>query len=369
MISVTGTFKGLSVRDKIVSVNELIEHFGIPFTQTSKIQYALNLKSGKVATKDLATGKMRFSERRNLTPIAQGSYKGESMELRYFKSRTPDPKNINGYRHNPRRIVYTGNVFNVSDLEVAIILYLMPGCKESPFRNPRSGFEWHLYSAETAAQTRLAVEEEYAKVRELVLMAEDDMALRWAKAASHLFQAFSMNETNSPAIAKAALLDVARQKPSIIQDVTERQSSKAIGLVLWAQDKGHIQMSRDASGRYAWFFSKELGGSQIVSVPAGKPTLDVLVTHAQDPDVYAAIGRTITGQEIKLDTDEDVIKAGIDKGVVRLHPTDGKIYIFTNNQFQDRALKIPEDPAKWKDELRASPSKTVISRIKSALND
>lgn len=369
MLSITGTYKGQSVEDKVVSARELIEHFKLPISpKTEKVTFELDKKAKGVIAINAADGRERFAERNTISPLASGTYEGETCQIRYYTSKQ---KNKDGVKYTPARVEYTGKRHSVNtrqDLELAVFLMLYPKCADSPIRSRRSPVRYKMYSAEAISKQKIQAEEQYAKLREAILKSDDDYAVRMAKAISHKLRLIPMSETDGPSIAKAALLDLIRTKPDAVRQAMSTPQMEVIGAVMHAQSTGRIEMNPNTAGRTAWYYKET--GEEIVSVPKGKPVLDHLFKHLSDAEEFSDFVEKIYGAKptVKsvdptLSEDAQVIKSAIDSGVLQKHPTEPKVYIMVGNQFQDRALKVLDDPDNWKEEMVQSATSTMAARV------
>jgi len=374
MLSVTGTYKGEPVEDKIVPAKELIEYFKLPVDpkKQARVQFELDKKSKGVIAKNLADGKERYSPRGMMKPLINGSYEGDSIEIRYYERKSQRGKNT---VYSPNRVHFSGKRMGIDtnqNLEQAVFFMLHPWCVDSPVRRRNAIGRYRLYSAEAAGHAKIKEVEKFSRVREMILKATDAQALRVAKALSHKSRLIAKDETNYPSTAKAALLMLAQRKPDAVQGAFGSPEMEVIGTAMQAQDDGLIEMSPNRMGRNAWFYKD---GGEIVSVPKGKPVFNELVKHLQDPGEFERFVSQVYPGEVakqeapKVDYDDyaAVLEAGVDEGFVMIHPSEDKVYIMVDNQFQDRALKVIDDRDNWKQELLENATKAQANRVRKLI--
>jgi hypothetical protein len=377
MLSVTGTFKGEPVEDKIVPAKDLIEYFGLPINpgKQTRVQFELDPRSKGVITKNLADGEERYSPRGMMKPLINGSFKGDTIEIRYYERKSQRGKNTT---YSPSRVHFTGKRMGLDveqNLEQAVFFLLHPWCVDSPVRRRNSIGRYRIYSAEAAGKAKIAEVEKFSMVRDMILKATDEQALRVAKAISYKSQHIAKDETDFPSTAKAALLILAQKQPGVVQSAFSSPEMEVIGAAMQAQDDGVIEMSPNKMGRNAWFYAN---GSEIVSVPKGKPVFNELVKHLQNPGEFERfIANAYPDEansrpdeapaEIDFDDYAAVLQEGINQGFVKIHPTEDKVYIMVDNQFQDRALKVVDDRDNWQEELIANATKAQANRVKKLI--
>lgn len=364
MLEVTGTFKGEAVTAKAVTAAEVAKELGINLP-LGRLSFELDRKSKGTVTVNQADGQERFSRQRNFAPVARGHHNGNTLEIRYYTSKT---QTKDGPKYRPSRVEYLGDKHTVDasgNPELALIFVCLPACSDSPIRGRNSQPHYKIRNKQAEAHARIRRDEDYDILRGAVLKMPSAFAMALAKGISHETGVIPNDHTETEVEAKAALLDLARSNPELLQKSMSSTRAIAAGTVLEAQSQGAIECVPDNSGRHVWKMSEANGGELLFKVPKGKPVLDTFIPEAMGEELLAKIRASIGAQGGPLEDlpPSNVIERAITEGVVIFKPDESKCYIMEGGHLQGKALRVIEDPANWKQELMEKANENMAARV------
>lgn len=346
---------------KAVTAAEVAKELGITLP-LGRLAFELDRKSKGTVTVNQADGQERFSRQRNFAPVARGHHNGDTIEIRYYTSKT---QTKDGPKYRPSRIEYLGDKYSVdasSNPELALMLMCLPACSDSPIRGRHSQPHYKVRNKQAEAQARIRRDEDYDVLRGAVLKMPSSFAMALAKGISHETGVIPSDHTETEVEAKAALLDLARSNPELLQKSMSSRRAIAAGAVLEAQAQGAIECVPDNSGRHVW---RMKDGDILFKVPKGKPVLDTFIPEAMDDEMLEKIRASIGAQGGPLEDlpPSKVIERAVEEGVVIFKPDESKCYIMEGGHLQGKALRVIEDPDNWKQELMEKANENMAARV------
>ena len=404
MIEITGEWKNEVVENKLVSAQELVDTFELPFKKGDRIHLRLH---SSVKTFDMATKKDRFAEERMFKPLINGRYNGGSFILRYYEQKLNLQRKTEKVRYLPVRLRYKGDetIWDTKrNFELAVFMYLSTMCADSPLRNRKSQKHWEYYEPSVEAEADLKAIERNESLRLRVMGMSDEEVLYTARAIKQLRGMLPSNvKLDTPALSRLALVNVSMNNPGPLHTALNSVQIEAAAIILEAQEKELISMVNEKGARI-WLWSEELGGTILYKIPTktGSPLhklIEHLTSTAQglvDFKNKVKNGVNITEERAEIlrgiETDEPEEDAGtssdneVDKldemspgelidlslslGITMFHPEERKFYLTNDRgQITGNALKANLDKADWKMQLAGNFPKVALNKLRKHIKE
>jgi hypothetical protein len=402
MIEITGEWKGEVVEEKLVSAQELVDTFKLPFKKGDRIHFRLH---SSVKTFDIATKRDRYAEERMFKPLINGRYNGGSFIMRYYEQKLNLQRKSEKVRYLPVRLRYKGDetIWDTQrNFELAVFMYLSTMCADSPLRNRRSQKHWEYYEPNVEAEANLKAIERTEALRLRVMEMTDDEVLYTALAIKQLRGMIPSNvKLDTPALARLALVNISMNNPAPLHTALNSVQIEAAAVILEAQDKNMIAMVNEKGARI-WIWSEELGGTVLHKIPTktGSPLhklIEHLTSTAQglvDFKNKVKNGADIVEKRDEIlkqtappETDEEgeseddlsdidemspgaLIDLAMSLGVALFHPEERKFYLTNEKgQITGRALKSNLDQTDWKTQLAGDFPKNSLGKLKKHIKE
>jgi hypothetical protein len=386
MLEVSGEWEGEIVDEKLVSAQDLVKHFNLPFKKGDKVNFRLH---SSVKTKDLASGKLRFADRRQFAPIISGVYKGSMFTIRYYeRKRKRTGKKNNGVVYTPLRLAFLGEemIFDTDrEFEKTVFMFLYSSCADSPLRAKRAQKHWEFFRPDQEAAEKLVGFENHEALRLRVMELKDDEAMYIAKAIQMMKGLLSAKvKLTSPAISKLALVDVAMKNPQGLKNALDSLQIEAAATIIRAQEEDQILLRSEKGGR-TWVWHEDQGGTIILKVgsKAGNPVhklIEHLTSSLEGLSEFKAKLNKETPNLTELPVNEsnddssieemepdELFKLAVSIGAIGYHPDEQKVYLKNENgQFVGNALKANVGPD-WESELAEGLPRAATGKLRKHL--
>ena len=273
MLIITGNYKGQEYKEKMVSVKDAIDLFGIQILDRKKIE----MISTRVKP-DIHNGGEKHPNSVTVPLTVNLRNQNGSVELIYAQQRQRNPDN--SFRYLPTHTDQTATPFvgkeivinSISDMEMAIFYMVHPWCKSSPFVGPNP--RWDLNLPEVKAQ------HEVAKLRILSdlqsqIFSWDENTLRTVAAGINMkrgkntisIQSVDDKDANTLRIELVNMLNI---NPESFQKAATSAQTKLYGMIARAIDKRiFVQLGAGSNKHWAW--GQDFGGESIVAIGALQP--------------------------------------------------------------------------------------------------
>lgn len=381
MIELTGTVNGKMYENQRMTPDELIDIFNLPINGADRIVFRLDEENGNVVATNLADGQKRFPVRQGLITAFAGMYKGSSIHIRYYESKTNSGKD--NIKYFPNKLYFNGiqTTLNLhTSKEKAVYMMLFPWCKESPLRSPRKEPVYLVYDRVKNAKAKLKDSKLFSELMDTIMQSGDDYITQIAYGIKVQGARVASDDAKHPATARMALLEMARKYPDDTYTAFHALTTRIVGAVTDAKERKLIK-SITTPSKVTWEYSDELGGDVLVELKNdGDPTRK-LIEYLSDSGNWnkftsrafaesAVVESEVTGDPADMDN-ADLIEAGIKARILVVHPQEDKVYLMDeNSQFDGRALMILKGAREnWKRELSEGMTNIQRNRLIKRLTD
>jgi hypothetical protein len=284
MFEFTGNWKGSMVQDKLVSGQELLEEYKLPFPENKRIvRFQLNLSNKMVASKK--EGRVQVSPGRSILCKIQGVHNGQTVLIRYFENKLVREGSTTPI-YTPAKVQWRKKQMIVNldkDFEIAVLLALRPECKTSPFRRANKGYIYQILDVEKQASEELnAAKTDIALQYKIMHELSDDFVVAFAKGYTTKNKwGLGLSSEASADEARAALVKQAKLDPHRMNAQLSSNSALLNGAVRDALDKGVIRNEDVGNNVFNWTWSD---GTEIARVekPGTDPLVEALILDGND---------------------------------------------------------------------------------------
>lgn len=288
MIAITGFINNVIEEDKLVSAQDVVKMFDLPFQIGDKVRFRVLPKHIK---KD-RRGQKRLATRRLLPTLIEGVYKNNQYSIRYYATKVnrPATQHTGAFTtYLPRNIELSGEVTDfdtVVDSEIAVMLMLHYKCKNGPFFNNQVDAEYEYVDTEAEAKKALEKELYTQEALDFFKKSKDtEKIMRVAKGFIVPGTGAGVNRSllDSDVETRMAMIDMAKKFPNQVAAALVDPVVLTRGAIHVAIDDGLIKLVHQAGGTGTYKWSD---GTEITKVKSISGALDSLLKYVLSPDIH-----------------------------------------------------------------------------------
>lgn len=371
MFEITGELNGELVDNKRISPKQLIEKFNLPIPyegENASVRFELIGKAVKEKN-----GQKRHAVSRQMNPLIQATYNGETYFIRYYKSKVQNPGKDGGFRYFPNRVKMNGRVetYNIPDnLEEAVLICLNPSCEDSPFHNHRKPADYKVVNLQERAQAQFEKARANEEARQFLLKTNDEEKIMYI-AKGLVFpggRVISDTLLGSPIEARMALLEETKSHPTLVMKAITDPVVLVRGMMRRAVEQGFVMPQKAGAGRTQWRWKD---GSPICTTESNIDALTGLIRFCVNPNNLAGVksrvddflgaasldaagdslkasgAASVITHNIDLENKEAVLMRMVEEDLLWLNRDTLKIYLMKDGKPQTKSIGSVVDKEGW----------------------
>lgn len=292
MIQITGNFKGKSVREELVSPEELMSEYGITVSPGKSTEFAVD-ESQK--SWDPINKIYKSPRRVQFSPTFTAVTPKGQITMRYFEN-VAQRDTANGNQKTvyfPERLSMEGTNMLLSPqdaLERIVFMALHPACASSPFHKKGAESKWLVIDREKASKDALVEELRLMKLQGKVMGATADViknkayAIKLSNGLGGYEQVTNVNNSDTETL-RLQLLRLLKKYPDQFAQQWDSFETDIYGIIQGAVDQGIIVQRQTPGGNITWAWRKGVNdGVDITTVSRTSDPMSALVSYAAGAD-------------------------------------------------------------------------------------